>query len=478
MNDKQKNMNPWLVCFGIVLVSILVIAQALSYKNPNADFYASPDGNSFMVYNGPVFPLTSMDDTEGIEVTREVIFDFSSYKKSSMHRTEKKALIYDEYQLTNITDQDKTLNFIYPIVSSLEECQRVNIMVNDHQIETELNIGMYSGRFSGVSSDTFSLNLDNNTFWTNYKHLLEDGSYMKDAFSAYPVLNDLVTVYEISDINYNGNLENAALSIEFAMDHEDTFFFDYGFNGGSNDYENGEFARSFHIQKSEYEYDSKHYLIVLGDDIRLNRLQGYKNYGCNTGDEIEGVDAKITRYETTMNEIFKNISDDYYDKMKWYIRNDEFNPYVDGYLTKDIFYGELCRVYTHYGLLGNEPKQRYTSALEDMLSDVDFYERILYNTFEMTIPAGETVSVKAELVKEGSFNFPGNPNAKTGIEGYDLVTELGSSLCFKKQSASFINLNSIQIINTNFDLDNEFKEVELDNEQEHYFIEVNNFKYH
>lgn len=477
MDEKQKNMNPYLVCFGIVLVSILVIAQAYAYKNPNSDISDSPDGNTFMSYDGPIFPLTTMDDTEGIDVTRTVNFDFSPYRKSSTDRVNKKAIIHDEYQLTNSTDEDKTITFVYPYVSTLVEERKTKISVNDDQIDTKLYIGMFSGSFSGVSSDTTSVNIDNNTFWTDYKYLLEDGSYMKDAFSAYPELNEPVIVYELSDINYNGNLENVALSIEFAMDYEDTFFFDYGFDGGSDNNESGEYVRSFYISKNEYDTDSKHYLVVLGKDIKLNRLQGYKNNRCNTGDEIEGIDAKITRYETTMNEIFKNISDDYYDQMQWYIRGDEFNPYVDGSLSKDIYYGELCRVYTRYGLLGSEPKQRYTTSLEDMLGDVDSYERVIYEAFEVEIPAGVTVTVSAELVKEGSFNFHGKPNAKTGIDGYDLVTQLGSTLNFTKQSASFTDLNIIKIINTNFGLANDSKQVELDNEQEHYFIEVNNFKY-
>lgn len=475
MSEKQKNMNPYLVCFGIVLVSILVIAQALAYKNPNSDVSDSPVGNTFMSYDGPVFPLTSIDDIEGIEVTRAVNFDFSPYRKSTTDRVNKKAVVHDEYQLTNSTDEDKTITFVYPYDSSLIEERKTEILVNDEQIDTKLYIGLFSGSFSGVSSDTTSVNIDNNTFWTDYKYLLEDGSYMKDAFSAYPVLNEPVIVYELSDINYNGNLENVVLSIEFAMDYEDTFFFDYGFNGGSDEYERGEYARSFYISKNEYD-NSKHYLVVLGKDIKLNRLQGYKNNRCNTGDEIEGIDAKITRYETTMNEIFKKISDDTYDQMQRYIREEEFNPYVDGYISKEIYYGELCRVYTRYGLLGSEPKQRYTTSLEDMLRDVDSYERVLYEAFEVEIPAGGTVTVSAELVKEGSFNFHGKSNAKTGIEGYDLVTQLGSTLNFTKQSASFTDLNIIKIINTNFGLANDSKQVELDNEQEHYFIEVNNFK--
>lgn len=477
MSEKEKNMNPYLVCFGIVLVSILVIAQALAYKNPNSDISDSPDGNTFMSYDGPIFPLTTMDDTEGIEVIRAVNFDFAPYRKSTTDRVNKKAVVHDEYQLTNSTDEDKMITFIYPYVSTLAEERKTKISVNDDQIDTTLYIGMFSGSFSGVSSDTTSLNIDNNTFWTDYKYLLEDGSYMKEAFSAYPELNEPVTVYELSDIKYNGNLENAVLSIEFAMDYEDTFFFDYGFNGGSDEHESGEYARSFYIQKNENEYESKHYLVVLGKDIKLNRLQGYKNNRCNTGDEIEGIDAKITRYETTMNEIFKIILDDTYEQMQWYVREDEFDPYVDGYLSKDIYYGELCRVYTRYGLLGSEPKQRYTTSLEDMLGDVDFYERVLYEAFEVEIPAGGTVTVSAELVKEGSFNFHGKPNAKTGIEGYDLVTQLGSTLKFTKQSASFTDLNIIKIINTNFGVVNDSKQVELNNEQEHYFIEVNNFKY-
>lgn len=86
----------------------------------------------------------------------------------------------------------------------------------------------------------------------------------------------------------------------------------------------------------------------------------------------------------------------------------------------------MCRAYAFYNQNGSDLTERYMGMLEDVVSMVYCNKRIMVQTFEVMIPAGESIEVSAEFVKEGSFDF-GHANGKN-------------------QLASFINLDGIKTV--------------------------------
>ena len=80
------------------------------------------DGSStFMSYAGPVFPLTTTDEAEGVTARRDITLDFAPWS-SAQYATD--ILVTDSYTLTNTTSESKTLTFLYPFVSSLRDLGR------------------------------------------------------------------------------------------------------------------------------------------------------------------------------------------------------------------------------------------------------------------------------------------------------------------------------------------------------------------
>ena len=61
-----------------------------------------------------------------------------------------------------------------------------------------------------------------------------------------------------------------------------------------------------------------------------------------------------------------------------------------------------------------------------------------------------------------------------GLQGYDLVTRLGSSLNFTRQTAALENTEGIEIVRQNlgFDLASGVTWVALDMAEEHFYLEV------
>ena len=95
----------------------------------------------------------------------------------------------------------------------------------------------------------------------------------------------------------------------------------------------------------------------------------------------------------------------------------------------------------------------------------------MYQIFDVTIPAGDRITVDATMVKEASIDFVGKNKHRNG---YDMVTTLASPFTFTKQTASLTNFEDIVILDQNFgfDLENGITEVELDIKEEHYWMDV------
>ena len=122
-----------------------------------------------------------------------------------------------------------------------------------------------------------------------------------------------------------------------------------------------------------------------------------------------------------------------------------------------------------------DPKERYEfGMLEDIINETAYHNRILYLSFEVTVPAGGSVEAGIRQFKPASFDFHCSGSENVGVDGYDMVTMLGSNLAFTGQTASVSNYEAIEIVRQNFgfDLAAGVTEVALDLEEPHYYLEV------
>ena len=80
--------------------------------------------------------------------------------------------------------------------------------------------------------------------------------------------------------------------------------------------------------------------------------------------------------------------------------------------------------------------------------------RLCYLSFDVTVPAGSSVNVSASMLKDASYDHFCAGTENRGINGYDMVTRLGSILRFDSRSASISNYEYIPIVlqNSVFDL--------------------------
>lgn len=447
------------------------------------------NGYTYMSYAGPVFPLSAEGDPAGVTAERNLDFDFSPYRtrtetytdgdgnEQSYERYESRATVTDDYVLTNETDEARTLTLLYLVSSPLSELtdRGPAIRVNGEPVEAAWSAGDYSGGFAGAWGDENSgerLNLDEASSWEDYRALLADGTYLTSALAPEtPPLDEPVTVYRIYGASApEGTPDPATLAFSAAYDPQRTKLLTYGVQSYRSGYENGTFLCGFSgfVSPSPYNPSPEMYLILLGDDIGPYTLQGYRDGGCDAGEEI-GLSASVERYSSTLGEMLRLIVNKRVEQDA--AAADEYTWYR-GTLSEDEMYFYMAAYLTRYGSLSDNPAERYAMSDLEQLWEALRVTRVVYYRFAVTVPAHGSVNVTAVTEKPASVNFRGKGAYRD--QGYDAVTRLGSTLTFTAQRATLSHTEEIVLTGNSFgfDLKAGVTAVTLDPAQEHYWLQV------
>lgn len=424
-----------------------------------------------------------MESNTNLEANRTIDFDFSAYQKdredTQVWGNNGGVTVTDQYQLANTSTNDITVTAVYPFAGNFQTVKWPVITLNGNEVQWNLHAGTYSGGFQGASGsdETSSLNLDNITSWTEYVELLEDGSYFADAFTEPERLNQPVIVYKLSDLTDGaGEYEAAALCMSYKYNPEKTSIMTWGFHGGGIRADTGDEFRDFFIRDGlRKEGENVKFFIVIGDDIENYELQGYQDGSCTPGEEIDDASATVTREEMTLGELLREIAEISYAAISDNRYEGDLNRYLDKQISFEMYYQAMVKHFAAYGPLGTDPKERYAfGMLTDIVSEVAYHDRILYLSFEVTIPAGSSVEVTVEQFKNASFDYDCSGSENAGIDGYDMVTSLGSNITFTGQTASISNYDTIEILRQNFgfDIAGGITNVDLDMKEPHYYLEI------
>ena len=441
--------------------------------------YAAPGENggadgcvNFHSYAGPVFPLTTAENPAGLTAERTVTWDFAPGAYPDGEPRQWGAEVTDAYVLRNGTEADMTVTALYPFAGSFSELALPAVTVDGEPVEAALYAGPYSGGFQSTfgAETPDTMNLDTLDSWAEYKALLESGAYLEQALGAYPVLDMPVTVYEFSDFSApHEDYPAATQAVSFDLEESATKVFTYGFNGGERD--EGFRRYSYFVPDGMRNEPDLKLLIVLGEDIGSYTLQGYQDGGCDRGEEIEGVSCAVTRSETTLDAVLDRLCAYYRERYARGRAADQANAFDK--VPFALYRGAVAELLSQYGALSGAPVDRYADGrLDDMLAETLSQGRVLYLRFPVTVPAGESVRVECAFWKEPSFDFGGSGSEREGLQGYDLVTTLGSGLTFTRQSVALVNTENVELTGQNLDPEGGVAAAELDLAREHYYLEI------
>ena len=503
INQKSKTARfpkwaKWSSAIAACLVLTVGASQVFIHMGGKSGGGGDTDLN-YMHYVGPVMPLTVQGDSTGITASRNVNYDFSGYytyqgsyenKGETVYydRYDNNAYVTDTYLLENTTEEDKTVTMLYPFAGDLREWEYYpEISVEGETVSTVMHPGPYSGGFEGAwgSAEAGTVNLNALENFEGYQALLATEDYKNSAFDAFPELNQTAYVYRLHDFVYSKTTEdvNPTLSFTFHIDYERATVFSYSMNGASWDYESGYCSRRKGGIKyrpnvaPERQHPDDGYVILLGQDLDSYTLQGYKDGGCDEGEELNDLSCTVTRYETTLGEILNELLEDFLDES--ILQMDSLvtgKVSVDRMPLRELYLGLAAELLCTYGVIGDNPMERYdVGMLEDIFSAAMTDQRVIYLSFDVTIPAGKNITVEASMRKDASVDFVGKDKDRNG---FDMATRLGSNLNFTKQTASISKYEEIEIVaqNFGFDLANDITSVTLDLNQEHYWMQVRKVK--
>jgi hypothetical protein len=367
---------------------------------------------------------------------------------------------------------------LYPFAGSLAELEKLSptATVDGTEAETTLYAGSYAGGFRNAGVDDGSTwNLDDFTNWTDYQFLLADGSYLARALGDAPTLDQTVTVYEFSDFEAPfDQYEAATQAVAFTIDPEKTTVLTYGFNGSSWDEDTGWRQYDYFVPNGVRRDTDPKLLVVLGEDIGDYTLTGYANGACQQ--EINGVSCTVTRSVTTLAAVLERLCVSYYSSYVEDRTSMGFDDASRNAVPVKLFCRAAADLLSRYGVLsGEEMMDRYSDGrLDEIISESLTQRRVLYLALPVTVPAGGSVSLIFNMWKDPSFDFDCSGSENVGLQGYDLVTGLGSTLTFTSQTAALTNTEGIVVLRENFgfDLENGVTAVTLDPDEEHYSLEI------
>lgn len=406
----------------------------------------APGEAVFFSYAGPVLSLTTLDGPQGLPATREVTWDFAG------GQGEQNGLftvtVTDATAITNDRDQDLTFTVAYPVTGDL---RTQGALLPSLEVDgTPSETGLLWGDRSNEEPLWRTPRLES---WEDVRLLLEDGSCLTSAQQQPPALEQTVTVWELTESTAPETGQGApTMAIRFQIDEEKTRVFTWGFNGGEFG-EDGQRRYSYFVPQQQ-ERDSSRFLIFLGEVPKTYTMEGYENGACK--EPLEGVTAQISAFTTSLGELADRLVEE---------SRDSFHRLEEGKAAVRRLFARLLSP-------GEERDDSLTT--EDLLSRALTCTRVIWTTAEISIPAGETVTVTARFQKEPSYDFACTGTEKQGLYGFDLGTRLGSSLAFQKTTARLKNTRQILLVRNDFGFDQQagVLEAELSPGQEHCAMEV------
>ena len=372
---------------------------------------------SYSGYSVPVLPMTSLSGAEDVTVERHLELDLSSYEtKPETWIDHEKLLVKDTYRLTNTTAQEVTVELAYPFAGRLSDRAEEHpaITVEGDRVEGEL--------YPSVDREEKVRGADG---WKDFAAAYGETDLLKEALAEAPDWEETVTVYAFTDFDCEKiDVETGHLvfQVDYTLDYEKSTVWEYGAVYSSEDSENGTGAAAFHVYGEDTSWALDHgWLIVLGEDIQDVKFQGYEDPWTEKEALREDITAKVDRYETTVSEAIWMLAEEY-------SRTGDISDYEPFELAtpERLYDGAMKRLWE------SEQSGRYRhlgSVFQDVVSDL----RMLYTVFEVELGPGETVTVEAEYLHEGSLHIS---ERYADWSGYDIAATLGSDLAFTVQTVS------------------------------------------
>ena len=406
---------------------------------------------------GPLMPMTFTIENVNITADRTMNYDFTNRPANGI------AKISDTYVLTNTSDKDQVVTYLYPYTGYRSDFinHKPLVSVNGKSREFDVLNGVYAG-YNQYGFYTFYSLLCGTD---DYATLLKNDVAGSVPVYAEDILNTNVAVfeyeypaqvseeYDLCVIRMNAEKASDVYYVNMPVYYEDGEYIYVGFDAN---------------EKSSVKLPT---LVCLGGkpagyEVLSGKFDEAWNLVCS-----DSVSLEVEEYESTLKDYMIGLADGVAADSE-YKNNAEF---------MNLYYNKILQITSD--LVANKKDGAETD--EDGIAS--YYGEDLYHivTSEwdsfglyllsdtITIPAGETITVAFEYDRIGKYWEEPLPEYK-GIFGYDNLINMGTNIIFTAQQATIEENGKIEIVEQNygFDLENNIRSVDLELDAERYYMYV------
>ncbi len=393
------------------------IASDAGSKESEAE--SKPAGDAPMLpvrddaYEGPVFPLTATGDTQKLKVSRTL--KASVQTQGQGDEIQPLLQVADIYQIKNTSKQDKTLQLVYPFVTTLNRAFTMegNILQIKGREQAAVTYGI------GESIRAYrAANASGPASVEDYRQIFtEETDYQEQALAKEADWSRSVRVYTFTDIKVQEETAAAnasgviGVTVNGAQADVITYGFDHSFQreDGSRNY-------CFFIPEEE-----KQLLLIVTGEIEGDPEPGYyTNLDCE--EKIAGVTCSMSCKEMSYADALRLCSKDAARKLRQDYGQGLYDAKLPEYMDEDAAFRVLTMISEEddfYRVL----MQRYENAeLTEVFERMFGETRVVYAMATVTIPAKATVRAVVQTQKrQNAGNYillPDHYGADTYKTGY------------------------------------------------------------
>lgn len=341
-------------------------------------------------YDGPVFPLTATGDTQKLKVSRSLRGTITSEGEGA----DAQPLLHvaDHYKIRNTAREDKTLQLVYPFVTTLNRAFSMNGEIirieGEEQTPVIYSIGNSISAYRNADpSEAASMQ--------DYQQIFQGQTeYQEQALAKEADWNKEVRVYTFSDIliedGADANAESGVIGVTVTGEKADvlTYGFDHSFKT-----EEGSFNHCFFLPQD----GEKLLLIVTGEQEGEPELGYYENLDCE--EPVDGIQCEMDSQTMPYADALRLCSNDAARRLRQVYEQGKYDAGLPEYMDEAAAFAALTMV-SDEAAFYDTLVQRYQSVeLSEILERLFSETRVVYAMTTVTIPAKQSIQAKVQALK-------------------------------------------------------------------------------
>jgi len=387
-------------------------------------------------YEGPIFPLEAVEKVDGITIDRYLKMSFPIEEHERLGTANydfvndtfygkpfRFAQVDDQYELTNISSEDITMQMVYPFEANLgSAAERVPVIstYENGPMSSQVILGRTLATDEYIKFPAF----DNQR---SYEMLMDNGVYLKNSIEAYwnaPSLEESVKVYKLENIGCRTEAQEK-MEIEVAIERnaDKSQVYTYGFETFGYQINQDILGTSIPLE-TEADWGKDAYIIVSGDDINISEILCYRTAQKEYYD-WEDIEAfELVTYESSLEDVLGELLNDY--------RSVKSMPECFGdFVTNQVFL-DACKQF----LVDTEEEREasITSLDYSIFASIEAEYGMKFMLFDITIPANDSVKLCIR------YDKPANvvEENKEGYDTYDMILQTVSNLTCETTKIGFV----------------------------------------